>query len=97
MEEKDPNISTLTQADIDAITKVFTECTAKTCGNCNTFCGVDAAQHKKHHEFINELIVGVKKWNEVKWFSLKSTFSVLTIAFVAFLLYYFFKIELPKP
>lgn len=96
MSSEQPRASTLTDADLLMVRAVIEEVTKHQppglCENC--VCEIDIERHKKHHQFMDELISVLKKWNEVKWFSLKSTISVLVIGLVCFALFYLFNIKL---
>lgn len=89
---------TLTTGDLELLADMISQANLRTppgmCENC--VCELDADRHRKHHEFMDEIISSVKRWNDVKWFSLKSVVAVCAIAFISFLLFYFFGIRLEK-
>lgn len=52
-------------------------------------------KHEKDHEFVDELIVTLKRMQEVKWGSLKNLASLLVVCFVAWVLLAAFGIKFP--
>lgn len=64
------------------------------CGECIGPGSIE--RHKMHHEFIEELIKTMKKWNEVKWFSIKSIAGAIALTLLAGFLIYYFGIPMQK-
>lgn len=64
------------------------------CGEC---LGPNSRErHKHHHDFIDELIKTMKRWNDVKWFSIKSVIGAVALTLLAGFLVFYFGVPLQK-